>query len=172
MDWEILPQKVICEKCGHVLYEGSELKPPDEIIQANDGKCPGCGKKIAFVPTKVMVQAAEETGRRRWRLVPEKGASKNVFDGKNCFKVDRLMFEWKWEMWQSGYAWNVDTNGSVIAKWNRGNALFVEIVLSTFRGSSNGNRADNQEVIGHQTPLNLACGTNLISFIFKLMLKS
>jgi hypothetical protein len=60
-----LPQKVICEKCGHVLYEGSDLKPPDEIIQANDGKCPSCGKKIAFVPTKVVVEAAEDTGRRR-----------------------------------------------------------------------------------------------------------
>jgi hypothetical protein len=62
---ETLPQKVICEKCGHVLYEGSELKPPDEIIQANDGKCPSCCKKIAFVPTKVVVEAAKEKGRRR-----------------------------------------------------------------------------------------------------------
>jgi DNA-directed RNA polymerase subunit RPC12/RpoP len=60
-----LPQKVICEKCGHVLYEGSELKPPDEIIQTNDGKCPKCGKKISFVPKKVVVKAAEETARRR-----------------------------------------------------------------------------------------------------------
>jgi DNA-directed RNA polymerase subunit RPC12/RpoP len=56
---ETLPQKVICEKCGVVLYEGIELKPPDEIIQDNDGKCPKCGKKIAFVPKKVVVRAAE-----------------------------------------------------------------------------------------------------------------
>ncbi|MEJ2241355.1 MAG: hypothetical protein P8Y18_04350 [Candidatus Bathyarchaeota archaeon] len=39
-----MPQKVICEKCGFVLYEGSELKPPDEIIQNHDGKCSKCGK--------------------------------------------------------------------------------------------------------------------------------
>jgi len=60
-----LPQKVICEKCGFVLYEGTELKPPDEIIQTNDGKCPNCCKKISFIPKKVDVIAANETGRRR-----------------------------------------------------------------------------------------------------------
>jgi DNA-directed RNA polymerase subunit RPC12/RpoP len=60
-----VPQKVICEKCGFVLYEGSELKPPDEIIQTNDGKCPKCGKKISFIPKKVDVIAANETDRRR-----------------------------------------------------------------------------------------------------------
>jgi len=60
-----VPQKVICEKCGFVLYEGTELKPPDEIIQTNDGKCPKCGKEISFVPKKVEVTAANETDRRR-----------------------------------------------------------------------------------------------------------
>ncbi len=59
-----MPQKVICEKCGSILYEGTELKPPDEIIQINDGKCPRCGKKISFVPKKVEVIAANETDRR------------------------------------------------------------------------------------------------------------
>jgi DNA-directed RNA polymerase subunit RPC12/RpoP len=59
-----VPQKVICEKCGFVLYEGSELKPPDEIIQTNDGKCPKCGKKISFIPKKVDVIAANETAKR------------------------------------------------------------------------------------------------------------
>jgi DNA-directed RNA polymerase subunit RPC12/RpoP len=56
---EILPQKVICEKCGTVLYEGVELKPPDEIIQMHEGKCPKCGKKISFVPKKVEVKSAD-----------------------------------------------------------------------------------------------------------------
>jgi predicted RNA-binding Zn-ribbon protein involved in translation (DUF1610 family) len=59
-----VPQKVICEKCGFVLYEGTELKPPDEIIQTNDGKCPKCGKKISFIPKKVEVTAANETTKR------------------------------------------------------------------------------------------------------------
>ena len=41
------------------------MKPPDEIIQTHDGKCPKCGKKISFVPKKVEVKSAGETGRRR-----------------------------------------------------------------------------------------------------------
>jgi DNA-directed RNA polymerase subunit RPC12/RpoP len=41
------------------------LKPPDEIIQTHDGKCPQCGKKISFVPKKVEVKSADETNRRR-----------------------------------------------------------------------------------------------------------
>jgi DNA-directed RNA polymerase subunit RPC12/RpoP len=59
-----LPQTVICEKCGFILYEGIELKPPDEIIQTNDGKCPKCGKKISFVPKKVVVRSADESARK------------------------------------------------------------------------------------------------------------
>ncbi|MCW4016677.1 MAG: hypothetical protein NWF06_09935 [Candidatus Bathyarchaeota archaeon] len=60
-----MPQQVICEKCGFVLYEGTELKPPDEIIQTHDGKCPKCSKKISFVPKKVEVRAASNTGKKR-----------------------------------------------------------------------------------------------------------
>jgi hypothetical protein len=59
-----LPQRVICEKCGFILYEGSDLKPPDEIIQTHDGKCAECGKKISFVPKKVEVKSADDKGRR------------------------------------------------------------------------------------------------------------
>ena len=59
-----MPQRVICEKCGFVLYEGSDLKPPDEIIQTYDGKCTECGKKISFVPKKVEVKSADDKGRR------------------------------------------------------------------------------------------------------------
>ena len=40
------------------------MKPPDEIIQANDGKCPKCGKKISYMPKKVEVKSAGEKGRR------------------------------------------------------------------------------------------------------------
>ena len=60
-----MPQKVICEKCGFILYEGTDLKPPDEIIQNHEGKCPKCGKKISFVPKKVEVGADKERRRRR-----------------------------------------------------------------------------------------------------------
>ena len=46
---------------AYVLYDGTELKPPDEIIQSHDGKCPACGKKLSFIPKNVEVKASEET---------------------------------------------------------------------------------------------------------------
>lgn len=51
-----LPQRVVCQQCGRVLYEGAELKPPDEIIHAHNGKCPGCGKKLSLIPIDVDVK--------------------------------------------------------------------------------------------------------------------
>ena len=58
---EIVPQRVICQKCGFILYDGVELKPPDEIIQSYDGKCPNCGKKLSYVPKNVEVKPVDET---------------------------------------------------------------------------------------------------------------
>ncbi|MCK4477933.1 hypothetical protein KAU88_05340 [Candidatus Bathyarchaeota archaeon] len=54
-----MPQKVFCQKCGYILYKGPELKPPDEIIQKYDGKCPKCGRKLSSVPIDVEVKPAE-----------------------------------------------------------------------------------------------------------------
>ncbi|MCK4933934.1 hypothetical protein KAS06_04615 [Candidatus Bathyarchaeota archaeon] len=51
-----MPQKVSCQGCGHVLYDGPELKYPDEIIQKHDGKCPNCGRKLSLVPIDVEVK--------------------------------------------------------------------------------------------------------------------
>lgn len=56
---EIVPQRVVCDKCGTILYNDKELKPPDEIIQVYDGKCPNCGKRLSFVPKNVEVSPAE-----------------------------------------------------------------------------------------------------------------
>jgi rubredoxin len=50
-----MPQRVSCQGCGHVLYEGPDLRPPDEILQEHEGKCPNCGKKLSFVPVDVNV---------------------------------------------------------------------------------------------------------------------
>ena len=52
----MVPQRVICQGCNHVLYEGAELKPPDEILQQYDGKCPKCGKKLSLLPIDVEVK--------------------------------------------------------------------------------------------------------------------
>ena len=54
-----MPQRVICRECNAVLYEGGDLKPPDEVIQQHNGKCPKCGKKLSFMPTDVEVKPAE-----------------------------------------------------------------------------------------------------------------
>jgi rubredoxin len=51
-----MPQYVTCQGCGHILYDGTELRPPDEIIHEHDGKCPKCGKKLSFVPIDVNVK--------------------------------------------------------------------------------------------------------------------
>jgi predicted RNA-binding Zn-ribbon protein involved in translation (DUF1610 family) len=51
-----LPQRVICQQCGYVLYDGAELRPPDEILHEHDGKCPKCGKKLALIPINVEVK--------------------------------------------------------------------------------------------------------------------
>jgi len=51
-----MPQCVICSGCNFVLYEGQDLKPPDEILQQHDGKCPKCGKKLSLLPIDVEVK--------------------------------------------------------------------------------------------------------------------
>jgi hypothetical protein len=48
---------VFCHKCGATLYEGIEdLKTPDEIIQSCEGKCPTCGKKLAYMPITIEIK--------------------------------------------------------------------------------------------------------------------
>jgi hypothetical protein len=51
-----MPQRVVCQGCKHVLYDGADLKPPDELLHLNDGKCPNCGKKLSLVPLDVEVK--------------------------------------------------------------------------------------------------------------------
>ena len=43
------------------------MKPPDEIIQSYDGKCPKCGKKLSFIPTNVEVKSINKTHVRARR---------------------------------------------------------------------------------------------------------
>lgn len=51
-----MPQSVICHECRHILYNGKDLKPPDEIIQKHDGNCPKCGKKLSLLPIDVEIK--------------------------------------------------------------------------------------------------------------------
>ena len=51
-----VPQKVICRKCGEVLYEGELLKSPQDVIKKYEGKCPQCGKELGFEGESVHVK--------------------------------------------------------------------------------------------------------------------
>lgn len=51
----MMPQKIICGNCGDVLYEGSELKPPEELIEKLNGKCLKCGKELIFDLNKINI---------------------------------------------------------------------------------------------------------------------
>ncbi len=51
-----MPQRVVCHGCGQVLYEGQELRPPDEILQQHGGNCPKCGRKLSLLPIDVEVK--------------------------------------------------------------------------------------------------------------------
>jgi len=53
-----LPQRVNCHGCGAILYEGKELKSPEEILQIHGGKCPKCGRTLSLIPKKIEVKTA------------------------------------------------------------------------------------------------------------------
>jgi len=50
-----MPQQVLCDECGEVLYQGSDLKSPEEIHLMYNGKCPKCGRKLSLIPQKIKV---------------------------------------------------------------------------------------------------------------------
>ncbi len=41
------------------------MRPPDEIIQEYDGKCPKCGRKLSYTPKEVEVKSVEKSGKGR-----------------------------------------------------------------------------------------------------------
>jgi ribosomal protein S27AE len=53
---DALPQRIHCERCGAILYEDIELKPPIEIVQRYDGRCPKCGRRLSYFPIKVEIK--------------------------------------------------------------------------------------------------------------------
>lgn len=52
-----MPQKIICKDCGKVLYDHSDLKPPEEIIKKFDRTCPQCGQNLSFDPNRVEINS-------------------------------------------------------------------------------------------------------------------
>jgi predicted Zn-ribbon and HTH transcriptional regulator len=56
-----MPLQVTCHECGFVLYDGKEVKAPDEIINNYNGRCPNCRKKLSYIPKRVKIQPSDET---------------------------------------------------------------------------------------------------------------
>jgi DNA-directed RNA polymerase subunit RPC12/RpoP len=61
----MMPQLVVCHKCGAILPEGEELKSPYEIIESYEGKCPTCSRKLSDVPKTFEVKPVDETSQLR-----------------------------------------------------------------------------------------------------------
>lgn len=55
-----MPLKIICKKCGYVLFESEDLKSPQDILaEKYDNKCPKCGRRIKlddFDNTKIEIR--------------------------------------------------------------------------------------------------------------------
>ena len=51
-----VPQRVVCNKCSVLLYEGEEIRPPNDVVLDYDGRCPNCGMKLSFVPIDVEIK--------------------------------------------------------------------------------------------------------------------
>ncbi|MBS7640322.1 MAG: hypothetical protein QXJ19_06270 [Candidatus Bathyarchaeia archaeon] len=58
-----MPQKVLCDGCGETLYEGYEIKSPEEIYETYNGRCPKCGKKLLLIPKRVEILPARDSLR-------------------------------------------------------------------------------------------------------------
>ena len=48
-----MPQQVLCDGCGEILYQGDDLKSPEEIHEMYNGRCPKCGRTLSLMPQKV-----------------------------------------------------------------------------------------------------------------------
>jgi len=56
-----MTQKIVCEGCGKVLFNDSKLRPPEEVIQELNGKCPHCGKKLVFNPDRLEINLIDDS---------------------------------------------------------------------------------------------------------------
>lgn len=55
-----MPQMVLCDGCGEVLYQGYEIKSPEEIYEVHGGRCPKCGRRLLLTPRRVEILPARE----------------------------------------------------------------------------------------------------------------
>jgi len=51
---------ISCNKCGHTLYEGNELKLPEEVARQNGCTCPKCGSQLRESPLEIRINIEPE----------------------------------------------------------------------------------------------------------------
>jgi uncharacterized protein with PIN domain len=45
--------KVVCQKCGQVLYEGRDMIPIYRLRAKLDNRCPACNRKLSATPKNI-----------------------------------------------------------------------------------------------------------------------
>ena len=61
----VMPQRVSCNNCNTILYEGRNIKPPLEVIHNYEGKCPKCGSRFSLIPKRIDVTPITRNRRRK-----------------------------------------------------------------------------------------------------------
>ncbi len=56
----IMPLRVMCSECAHVLYEGNILRSPSDIAKRYEGRCPSCRKKLKTIIKSLSIYPYEE----------------------------------------------------------------------------------------------------------------
>ncbi len=85
-----MPQRVTCNGCEHVLYEGPELKPPDEIIHEYNGKCPKCKRELSLFPIKVNVIPAYTENKPKSKPGPTKTTKEQPYKERSSEEYPQL----------------------------------------------------------------------------------
>lgn len=62
-----MPQQVLCDGCGEILYQGYDIKSPEEIYEVHGGRCPKCGRKLSLMPQKIDILPVRERSGRNQR---------------------------------------------------------------------------------------------------------
>ena len=50
---------VLCNGYGKLLYQGRDLIPLYRLRRRTDGKCPGCGRKLAIRPLSISYEKTD-----------------------------------------------------------------------------------------------------------------
>jgi RNase P subunit RPR2 len=67
----VVPERVFCDACGAILYDGPELESPSDVIRRYYGACPKCQKSLSYEADRVRILSYDEylTGlkpRHKW----------------------------------------------------------------------------------------------------------